>query len=350
MVTGANKNCKIVSLNVRGIRDPTKRRTIFSYLKDQKASFYFLQETYSESSDENVWRNEWGGEVFFSHGSKHSRGVCILVDPSNKIKVDHSFTDNCGRIVLITLNFDCLRLSLCNIYAPNNVSKQLQFIQELNNFLIDEAELTALIVGGEWNCTLFRKDKKGGARWKPTSFRNAILITMDVFDLIDIQREKYPNVNKYSYLSKALDVKSRIDFLLVAKNLTKYVKKSDIQPSIAPDHCAVYIILSIPEINSRGPGFWKFNNSLLADDKYLEMVRELYPFLRNKYKNVKDIQLFWELLKMEIRSATISFAKGKAKIRNMRELEVNKLLEELDNVICNGDNLGNLEKELYKIL
>ena len=58
-----------------------------------------------------------GREVFFSHGSNHSRGVCILVDPSNKIKVDYSFTDNCGRIVLITLNFDCLRLSLCNIYA-----------------------------------------------------------------------------------------------------------------------------------------------------------------------------------------------------------------------------------------
>ena len=126
MVTGANKNCKIVSLNVRGIRDPTKRRGIFSYLKDQKVSFYFLQATYSESSDENVWRKEWGGEVFFSHGSTHSRGVCILV-----VKVDYSFTDNSGRIVLITLNFDCLRLSLCNIYAPNNVSEQLQFIQEL---------------------------------------------------------------------------------------------------------------------------------------------------------------------------------------------------------------------------
>ena len=235
---------------------------------------------------------------------------------------------------------------MCNIYAPNNVSERLQFIQELNSYLIDKAELTALIVGGDWNCTLFRKDKEGGTRWRPTSYRNAVLITMDVFDLIDIQREKYPNVNKYSYLSKALDVKSRIDFLLVAKNLTKYVKKSDIQPSIAPGHCAVYIILSIPEINSRGPGFRKFNNSLLADDEYLEMVGELYPFLRNKYKNVKDIQLFWELLKMEIRSATISFAKGKAKIRNMREFEVIKLLEEMDNVICNSDNLENVEKEL----
>jgi len=154
--------------------------------------------------------------------------------------------------------------------------------------------LTALIVGGDWNCTLFRKDQKGGARWKPTSFQNAVLIRMDMFHLIDIQREKYPNVNKYSYLSKALDVKSRIDFLLVAKKLTKYVEKSDIQPSIAPDHCAVYIILSVPEINPRGPGFWKLNNSLLAGDEYLELVGEL--------------------------------------------------LEELDNVICKSDNLDNVSK------
>ena len=87
---------------------------------------------------------------------------------------------------------------------------------------------------------------------------------MDVFDLIDIQREKYPNVNKYPYLSKALYVKSRIGFLNVAKNLIKYVQKSDIQPSIAPDHCAVYIILSIPEINSRGPGFWTNRRAKMA--------------------------------------------------------------------------------------
>jgi len=55
----------IFSLNVRGIRDQLKRRSIFSYLKDQKAKFYFLQETYSETNDEIIWKNEWGGEMFF---------------------------------------------------------------------------------------------------------------------------------------------------------------------------------------------------------------------------------------------------------------------------------------------
>ena len=42
----------ILSLNVRGLRDQLKRRSIFSYLKDQMAKFHFLQETYSNPNDE----------------------------------------------------------------------------------------------------------------------------------------------------------------------------------------------------------------------------------------------------------------------------------------------------------
>ena len=68
----SNVKCKIISLNVRGIRDQTKRRSIFTYLKDQKAAFYFLQETHSDSNDEAMWQSEWrggrGGKILFSHG------------------------------------------------------------------------------------------------------------------------------------------------------------------------------------------------------------------------------------------------------------------------------------------
>ena len=59
-------NLSLVSLNVRGIRVQTKRRSIFSYLKDQGANVYFLQGTYSEPADENMWKNEWGGKTSLS--------------------------------------------------------------------------------------------------------------------------------------------------------------------------------------------------------------------------------------------------------------------------------------------
>ena len=65
----------------KGLRNPVKRRSIFCFLKDQNCDAYFLQETYSELSDEIIWRSEWGGVIFFSHGSTHSKGVCILMNP-----------------------------------------------------------------------------------------------------------------------------------------------------------------------------------------------------------------------------------------------------------------------------
>ena len=339
--------CKIISLNVRGLRNSTKRSCMFTFLKDQNATIYFLQETYSEPNDESFWKNEWGGEMFFSHGTRHSKGTCILLNPViEDSKIKNSLSDNSGRIVLINLILNGLELSLCNIYAPNEQAEQLRFIEELNNHLIDQSELTTLIIGGDWNCTLTKKDKKGGLPWRPTGFRNLILTTMDIFDLVDIQRFKHPNINKYSYVSKALKMRSRIDFFLVAKNLTKYVQKVDIQSSIAPDHKTVFLSLHWTKVVPRGPGFWKFNNTLLEDNNYVEQMRQKYSGFREKYKYIQDKRMYWELLKMEIRCFTISFAKGKAKETRKRELIIKDEMDRLDHIICSNSDITSLDEEL----
>ena len=119
---------KVFFLNVRGIRDQTKRRSIFLFLKDQNAKIYFLQETYSEPGDENIWKKEWGGELFFSHGTKHSKGVCILINPIMQLQVEYQYSNNSGRIVLITISLNGQKVTLCNIYAPNDQANQLPFL------------------------------------------------------------------------------------------------------------------------------------------------------------------------------------------------------------------------------
>ncbi|KAL9959075.1 hypothetical protein ACROYT_G036156 [Oculina patagonica] len=230
-------------------------------------------------------------------------------------------------------------MSFCNIYAPNNPSEQLEFIQELNNCIIDKLELTNLIVGGDWNCTLSKKDKKGGTPWKPSLFSQLLLTTMEIFGGV-----RHPNLNIYSYVSKALNVKSRLDFILIAKNLSKHVKSTGITTSIAPDHKTAFLCLSLPNNSPRGPGFWKFNNTLLKDDGYTFKIRDLIP--REKYASLKDKRLVWELIKMEIRDNTISFAKRKARVALKRELQISKRLEELENEICNSDNLADIDNSL----
>ena len=65
-------NLKVILLNVRAIRNQNKRRAIFCYLKQQKATIFGLQETYSQPDDEKIWSAEWGRKVFFCHGTVHA--------------------------------------------------------------------------------------------------------------------------------------------------------------------------------------------------------------------------------------------------------------------------------------
>ena len=248
--------------------------------------------------------------------------------------------------MLINTILGSQRLSLCNVYAPNNPTNQLEFMQELNNCIIDKTELTALIVGGDWNCTLSNKDKLGGIAWAPTIYRNLVLASMDMFDLIDIQRARHPKLGKFTYESKAKGIKSRIDFFLMAKNLTKSVKKTEIYPSIEPD--AIYISLSWVNETPRGPGFWKFNNTLLKDDKYAVIVRETYTNTLRYYHQVSDKRLLWELIKMEIRNTTISYTKHKAKVSRDRAKDIRQQLEQLDVIICNDFFAPDIDQVLQR--
>ena len=245
---------------------------------------------------------------------------------------------------MITSQINGLKVSLCNLYAPNNsVDHWLRFLQELNCCLIDKADITTLIVRGDWNCALTRKG--GGAPWKPTTYCNSLLITMDIFDLMDIQRIRHPNAKKFSYVSKALKMRSRIEFFLISKKIEKLCKKGRHTTLYRTGSHLIYLLLAWTKENPRGPGLWKFNNSLLTE-KYSAKIRELYPTFREKLSYVEDKRLFWEMLKMEIRNVTISFAEGEASLVRKHEREIKERLDKLDKKICNSADLNNVDQEL----
>ena len=114
-------NLKILSLNVRGLRNAGKRRAIFSYLKNQKASIFCLQETFSKKDDEKIWTSEWGGKILFSHGTEHARGVCVMVNSNSLFQVECVEIDQQGRFIVAKLDEDH---SIVNIYAPTDYRQQ----------------------------------------------------------------------------------------------------------------------------------------------------------------------------------------------------------------------------------
>ena len=325
----------ILALNVRGLRNENKRRAVFSYLKQQKATVFCLQETYSLPDDENVWCAEWGGKIIFSHGTAHSKGVCILLNPNSTFYLDNVQVDPDGRTLISRLKVAEETFFIVNIYSPNDYRDQNEFIKTLGESLLGKTDTSRLIIAGDWNCTLQRVDKRGGLPWKSIDYREAVVNLMDELNLVDIYRNLHPSIKSFTYESKPLNLKSRIDFILVSRPIAVDAKSAEIRPSVAPDHKATFLSFNIRSELRRGPGTWKFNNSLFKDDKFKKLITFFYPQIHEKYSNVNDKQLLWELIKMEIRAKTIKYSKQNRAELNKREIILQSELQELDYQICN---------------
>ena len=76
------------------------------YLKNQKVTIFNLQETFSKQEDEKAWSAEWGGKILFSHGSEHSKGVTILVNPNSTFQLSTVEIDSHGRYIIAKLQIE----------------------------------------------------------------------------------------------------------------------------------------------------------------------------------------------------------------------------------------------------
>ena len=56
---------------------------------------------------------------------------------------------------------------------------------------------------------------------------------------------------------------------------------------------------SVGQCKRSGPGFWKFNANLLEDEKYVKEMRENILSFREKYNDVTDLGLKWDVINME---------------------------------------------------
>ena len=80
------------------------------------------------------------------------------------------------------------------------------------------------------------------------------------------------------------------------------------------DHSAIKLnVQSVDQRKKSGPGFWKFNASLLEDKEYVEKMCVNIPALIEKYKDVTNLGLKWDVMKMEIRGFTVQYSKRRAR-------------------------------------
>ena len=147
---------KALSLNVRGLRDLDKRKSIFTWVKNQEADIIFLQETYSTPDVVDNWKYQWSGEMFYSHGSNHSKGVLVLIRDTLQFELKSVKNDTRGRFVIVEALVQESPVLLINIYAPNKTNEAVDFYEDLRSTLLesDYDQDHKFIIGGDFNVPL----------------------------------------------------------------------------------------------------------------------------------------------------------------------------------------------------
>ncbi|RUA07179.1 MAG: hypothetical protein DSY43_00385 [Gammaproteobacteria bacterium] len=344
-----NVHFKMLSLNVRGLRNYEKRTTIFNWCNDQKADIYFLQETYSTKEVESQWRKQWRGDIFFSHGTNHSKGVTILVRDTLDFEVKNKLLDDNGRYVILDATIQNSPFLLVNIYTPNKVGEQRLFFKLLKEKIqsLDNSE-NAILLGGDLNIIL--NPDLDGSGGKLSSKKESVKDFEDLmltFDLSDIWRLRNPKKKTFTWRQKKPVIQRRLDYWIISDFLQEEVEVVDIITPVKTDHSAVTIEINSISSSKRGSSFWKMNNSHLQNDDYANMIKSSFSNWLDDVKDTKDPRIKWDWIKYKIRQETIVYSKNKAKERRKKLKLIEGRLKEAESrhdTIGNNESLEELEQ------
>ena len=134
---------------------------------------------------------------------------------------------------------------------------------------------------------------------------------MTEFDLIDIWRIRNPTYRKFTWRRSKPVTLRRLDYFLVSSHMELDIASCGFYTQIQSDHSPVFLKISPLADAYRGPGYWKFNNSLVSDPIYIEKTRELISEIKTNSFDFDDIRVKWQFLKFRIRQFTQSYSKIK---------------------------------------
>jgi hypothetical protein len=112
--------------------------------------------------------------------------------------------------------------------------------------------------------------------------RKVLLGLKESHGLVDPWRIKYEKRKRYTWSRTNPLKKARLDFFLVSNELMTLIDKVNINPGYRSDHATIELNITFTKFK-RGKGFWKFNNSLLQDHDYVQMIKDTIRNVKQKY-------------------------------------------------------------------
>ena len=314
--TEYNYELKIMTLNVRGLAEPIKRKGLNIYLKDEEIDIAAIQETFMDEKNEKTLEFSYGqGKIYQSLGSNHSSGIAFLFAKNLDITVHNTYKDTEGKLLILKATIANKPFLLVNIYSPNNITEQKKFYDTVYSKIDDLYTDDTIIICGDYNCIMSNKDKKGGLIDNKKNVRQKINKIITEFNLIDTWRYKNKNETAFTWAQPDQKIMCRLDHILISAEPQMQIIESEIKNYSISDHLPVITKIRSKNYTKRGRGIWKNNVSLLQKDDYIEVIRNAITKAKSDYRNFNPHSKL-ELIKFEIQKAARKFSKNDTKNSN----------------------------------
>ena len=334
---------KFTSMNCRGLAQYQKRRDVLNYLKHSKADIFFLQETHMTQQTIQYFNTVWSGKCYHSTKTSNSRGTAILIRSSLAYDLITEYCNSDGSLVLIVCKINNNVFTLISIHGPNDDTPS--FYNAIND-LLQQYPNENIIIGGDFNFVIDLAQDSNYENDNNMYAKRAFLEVTKKHGLIDVWRKMHPHSKEYTWTKQNPLKYGRLDMFFASEHLQGHFKEAKIGAGYRTDHSQIFFTL-IGLNQEKGPGLWKFNESLLLDDEYSNLIKSLIidviqqyavptysiAFLSNP-KNFEQIQLtinvelFYETLLMLIRGETVRYSKRKArKFREEEQTITNEIID-----------------------
>ena len=339
---------KLVSFNMRGMRNNKKRRTLFHLFRKNKYDIICLQESHLLQMDSELIEKEWGPKFHLAEGTTRSKGLLTLFGNNVQIS-EFSLVKQNDRCLTSRLMKDGLDLTILNVYAPCVDSEKGAFLNSINSTFRDlqSSQDSSFIILGDFNMVLDNElDVISGECHNEkivkyfNNFVNELLL-VDIWRLMNGKKREFTWSKKNPFIAR------RLDYLLTSELLIPFCKNCHISEMGFSDHKAVTLNIDFSSFQ-RGPSYYKFNVSLLHDEM---LVKEINSEIERIKMLDLEPHLKWEYIKVSIKDIANSYGRALARENRKFEKMLISELKELENHITNFPNdfeALNLYSELKK--
>ena len=332
------------TINVRSVKSRVRAHTVLSFLKEIKSDVFLLQECgLPFLKNYTLWEEMWPHtSVWSGSNANKNDGVAILIKNPH-ILVKGSTVVRDGRALLAHLTFMGQNFNLLNIYGFSNKNDRYDLLEDLQSHMLGKE---ALVVGGDFNSILSRKDRKGAGEDFKVDKTSVLLqgICRD-FKLQDSFKTMHPREEGFTWFSGDGTRASRIDYIF-----TRDCPPTDarLTPVFFSDHLLLSCTLSLPSGATVGSGLWKLNCSLLEDPEVISKYREQYKDWQTLQDLYETRVHWWEMVKGKTQTFFRLIGKRKKDRERRRMRGLQKRLQRYFNLQQIGMDFNQEMREIKK--